>query len=135
MINCIRSLSLDLGLCRTFRLVFVISEVRQPILGADFLRSFGFFVDIHHNLLSDTVTQLNIQETVSQEPSLSPTLHLTYLGNGFSDILAEFPIVTQACFHDNPVKHEAIHHFETTSPPVTVHNRQLAPVRLKIVHE
>ena len=32
-----QSLTLDLGLSRTFRWVFVIADVQSPILGADFL--------------------------------------------------------------------------------------------------
>ena len=33
----LRSLSLTLGLCRNFRWVFVIADVKQPILGYDIL--------------------------------------------------------------------------------------------------
>ena len=40
-----RSLTLSLGLRRTFRWVFVIAETGTPILGADFLR--------HHRILVD----------------------------------------------------------------------------------
>ncbi len=40
------SLSLDLGLRRTFRWVFVIADVKQPILGTDFLCHFGLLVDV-----------------------------------------------------------------------------------------
>ena len=36
-----RSLSLDLGLRHTFRWVFIIAEVKTPILGADFMRCYG----------------------------------------------------------------------------------------------
>ena len=42
----IRSLSLDLGLHCIFRWVFIIADVKQPILGADFLRNFGLLVDV-----------------------------------------------------------------------------------------
>ncbi len=37
----IRSLTLDLGLRRSFRWTFIIANVKQPILGADFLQNFG----------------------------------------------------------------------------------------------
>ena len=49
-----RSLTLYLGLRRTFRWVFIIADVKKPILGADFLRNFGLLVDVKHNRLSDT---------------------------------------------------------------------------------
>ena len=41
-----RSLTLDLRLRRTFRWVFVIADVKNPILGADFLRHFSLLVDV-----------------------------------------------------------------------------------------
>ena len=55
-----RSLTLDLGLRRSFRWVFVIADVATPILGADFLRRYNLLVDIRHNRLSDAVTSLAV---------------------------------------------------------------------------
>ena len=67
-----RSLTLNLGLHRTFRWVFVVAETTTPILGADFLRHFGLLVDLKHNRLADTTTNLVVQGIVSQGISLSP---------------------------------------------------------------
>ena len=53
-----RSLTLDLGLRRTFRWVFVVADIKSPILGADFLRHYSLLVDMKHNQLVDTITQL-----------------------------------------------------------------------------
>ena len=41
-----RSLTLNLGLCRTFQWVFMIANVRNPILGADFLNHYSLVVNI-----------------------------------------------------------------------------------------
>ena len=41
-----KSLTLDLGLRRTFRWIFIIADVQNPILGADFLRSYSLLVDM-----------------------------------------------------------------------------------------
>ena len=41
-----RSLTLNLGLRRTFQWVFVIADVQRPIIGADFLRHLGLLVDM-----------------------------------------------------------------------------------------
>lgn len=41
-----RSLSLNLGLWRTFRWIFVVADVQKPIIGADFLHHFGLLVDL-----------------------------------------------------------------------------------------
>ena len=53
-----RSLTLDLGLRRTFRWIFVVANVQRPILGADFLRHFSLLVDMRHHRLSDSLTLL-----------------------------------------------------------------------------
>ena len=71
---CTRSLTLNLGLRRTFHWVFVIAEVKTPILGADFLCYYGLLVDMGHNHLIDTVTNLRVQGIVSNELSISLTI-------------------------------------------------------------
>ena len=40
------SLTLNLGLRRTFQWVFIIADVQKPIIGADFLCHFGLLVNI-----------------------------------------------------------------------------------------
>ncbi len=49
----VHSRTLNIGLRRTFRWVFVIANVKQAILGADFLQHFGLVVDIGRRTLSD----------------------------------------------------------------------------------
>ena len=56
-----RSLTLNLGLRRTFRWVFILAETSTPILGADFLRHFGLLVDLKNSKLSDSTTSLAVQ--------------------------------------------------------------------------
>ncbi|BHF62214.1 hypothetical protein SprV_0200519500 [Sparganum proliferum] len=53
-----RSLTLDLGLRRRFQWVFIEADVKSPIIGADFLSSFGLTVDVRHRRLTYTTTQL-----------------------------------------------------------------------------
>ena len=91
-----RSLTLYLGLRCTLRWVFIIADVKKPILGADFLRNFGLLVDVKHNRLSDTRTLLKVQGIVSHTSSLRPSLHAREPENEFSALLAEFPAVPQA---------------------------------------
>jgi hypothetical protein len=50
------SLTLDLRLQRLFSWVFIIADVRNPIIGTDFLNHFHLLVDIHHQKLIDNVT-------------------------------------------------------------------------------
>ena len=127
-----RSLSLDLRLRRTFRWVFVIVEVKTPILGADFLRRYGLIVDVGNKKLMDSLTQLQVNGIVSSEPSLSPTLLPSKPNNVFEGILQEFPKVMQPYSDNHPIKHQVTHHITTTGPPVFARPRRLSPERLKV---
>ena len=56
--NC--SITLNIGLRRSFRWMFVIADVKHAILGADFLRRYNLLVDVKHNALIDTLTHLQV---------------------------------------------------------------------------
>lgn len=66
-------LQLNLGLRRAYKWTFVISDVKQAILGADFLRTFKLVVDLHNKRLVDTVTNLRSYGSIIRydEPSIS----------------------------------------------------------------
>ena len=69
-----RSLTLNLGLRRTFQWVFIVANVQSPILGADILRHYSLLVDIKHSWLVDAITQLRVQGIILQVTSPSPSL-------------------------------------------------------------
>jgi hypothetical protein len=48
----------------------------------------------------------------------------------FTKLLTKFPLVTQASFSDQPLKHTVMHHIETTGPAVHGRTRRLAPEHL-----
>ena len=60
------SLTLDLGLCRTFRWVFLLT------IGADCLRHFGLLADVKHRRLIDSITNMSVSGILSQSTILSP---------------------------------------------------------------
>ena len=51
-------LTLDLNLRRQFTWNFVIADVKEPIIGVDFLTHFHLLVDPKNNCLIDAVTKL-----------------------------------------------------------------------------
>ena len=116
-------LTLNLGLRRPFQWIFI----KQPIIGTDFLRHFGLIVDVSHNQLSDSLTQLQIQGISTQSSSPSPTLLPKHPTTEFEAILSEFPEIVQPCNNEQPVKHSITHHIKTTGPPVRAHPRRLPP--------
>ena len=80
------SLTLNLGLRRTFQWVFVVADVTNAILGADFLQHYSLTVDMGHRCLIDTVTSLHVQGIISTVPSPSPSLLPQSPSNTFSAV-------------------------------------------------
>ena len=70
-----RLLNVNIGLQWTFQWIFIVSDVKQPILGAGFLRHCNLLVDIVHNCVTDALTQLQVQGITYHHRHLpSPTL-------------------------------------------------------------
>ena len=131
-----RSLTLDLGLRRTFRWVFVIADVGTPILGADFLKHNGLLVNMRCQRLTDPVTQLKVQGITSLDASSpSPLLLSKKPVSDYETILSEFPSITRPYSGNLQIKHSVTHHIETAGPPVCARTRRLAPERLKIARQ
>ena len=127
-----RSLTLDLGLRRTFRWVFVIANIKSPILGADFLRHYSLLVDMKHSHLVDAITQLQVQGLYFQVSFPSPALYHPQSTNTFTTIVTEYPAVFQPHLHSQNVEHDITYHIRTTGPPISAHTRRLAPEKLTV---
>ena len=54
----------NIGLRHAFRWVFIIANVKQAILGVDFLHYFGLVVDIRYHALLDSTTHLRVNGSV-----------------------------------------------------------------------
>lgn len=130
-----RSLSLDLGLHKTFRWVFMVADVKFAILGADFLRHFGLLVDVRNRRLQDPISQAAVQGKPSKHPPLSPTLIGPSGAARFTAILNEFPDLTRQPQADSAVKHDVRHHIGTTGPPVHTRPRRLPPEKLQVARQ
>ena len=74
------------------------------------------------------------QENFSLQ-AVNNTIIVTYGIHSLSLDLSKFPAMTQAVSSNRPVKHSVTHHIKTTSPPVSLHTRQLAPERLNIAQK
>ena len=105
-----------LGLQRTFRWVFVVANVKNPILGTDFLRHYCLLIDVRQSRLSDALTQLKVQGIVCQDSSPSPAILPRSTMSAFENILSDFSMVMHTT--DEPVKYD-VTHIETTGPPVS----------------
>ena len=122
-----RSLTLILGLRQTFHWIFIIANVKSPILGTDFLHNYSIIVDVKHNKLLDGLTQLRVQGISMDESSPSPSLLPKQASTPFKTILSQFPQVIRPCTGSHYIKHDITHHITTTGPPVSAHPRRLSP--------
>ena len=122
-----RSLTLDLGLRRVFRWIFVIADTSTAIIGADFLREYGLLVNMKRGRLMDMTMLLQTKGTISNVVSLRPYFSPQQADTEYDALLAEFPAVTKPCLPPHPVKHTVTHHINTCGPPVHTRPRRLPP--------
>lgn len=65
-------LSINIGLRRSFPHQFVIAEVDRPIIGADFLSTYGLLVDLKGKQLLDSKTNLTVNAMEANVSTPSP---------------------------------------------------------------
>jgi cleavage and polyadenylation specificity factor subunit 1 len=125
------ALSLNLGLRREFTWRFVVAEVTQPLIGADFLSHFGFLVDCKNNRLLDAVTSLSAPAQAAS--SQTPSGKMISGGTSVDTLLSEFLDLIRPTGVQREVHHNTAHHIRTTpGPTVTCRPRRLVPDRLAI---
>lgn len=126
-----RSLTLNLGLRRTFRWVFIIADVTHPIIGADFLSHFHLLIDVKRRRIIDNITSLHVDGVSCSRREVTPLLTNPETPCRFTRLLRRFPEITNPTLHAPSVKHSVTHHISTRGPPVFSKPRRLAPDRLQ----
>src|SRR5215469_5106913 len=126
-------IELSFNLRRLFSHSFIIGDVTQPIIGADFLNKFDLIVDIRQKCLIDRATRLTTYGTLFSFPHLtisavnvadpSPSPFLTPL-------LSKFPNIFKATAVPSLAASNVKHYIETTGPPVFACARRLPPDKL-----
>jgi len=116
-----RLLTLNIGLHQKFQWIFIVADVKHPILDADFLRHYNLLVDIGHNLPSDALTQLKVQGIATHDISPSPTLLSKQRKTEYKTLLAAYPEIIQPPNNEQTIKHNVTHHITTVGPPVSAH--------------
>lgn len=128
-----KTVQVDLGLRRVFKWTFIIADVKQSILGADFLRHYKLLVDLNNRRLMDNTTKLAVNAlavTTSQ-----PSIYLVEINHEYHDILQQFPDVLRPMSLKSPAKHNVLHHIETTGAPLYTRPRPLPPDKYKAAKE
>ncbi|BHF58520.1 hypothetical protein SprV_0100147200 [Sparganum proliferum] len=126
-----RSLTLSIGLRRSFSWIFVIADVPHAILGSDFLAEFDLLVDCRCSCLLDRTTGLSVRGlTPFNDPC---NLSVLDTGNAcpYRDLLFQHPNIIKPQFRSDEIQHDVVHHIRTSGPPVFARPRRLAPSRLQ----
>nr|VZI14922.1 unnamed protein product [Spirometra erinaceieuropaei] len=127
-----RSITLDLGLRRIFRWVFITADVSVALIGADFIAHFNLLVDLKNHRLVDCGTNLHARCQSDVNPCVSPLTVMPISDCPLHSLLRQFPRLTNPSFREVDIKHTVTHHISTTGPPKSCRSRRLAPDRLKI---
>lgn len=119
------SITLDLNLRRSFRWPFVVADVQEAIIGADFLTHHNLLIDLTNRQLIDSITGLTtkgraIKTNCHSVSTVDPTMP-------HADLLQEFINITKPSTTITPKKLDFAHRIITNgSSPVTERYRKLA---------
>ena len=131
-----RLLNVDIGLRRQFPWVFLVADVQQPILGADFLTNFSLQVDLSSKRLLDSSSNLSINacSVFTTDPSCTAiSLMPLSLPTDFSYLLKQFPTVTQPCRYDCPVEHSVSQNLPVVGAPAGITAPSTKPLTQTVI--
>ena len=109
---------------------FILADVREPILGADFFVATRLFIDLHGKQLVniDDLTAI-ATKMVHRQPQVS-SLH-NVRTNTYETILDGFPELLEPRFRTSDLnKHGVEHHIVTAGPPVHSKARRISSDKL-----
>ncbi|GFU61422.1 retrovirus-related Pol polyprotein from transposon opus [Trichonephila clavipes] len=116
------------GLRRSFPWSFLVADVSDPIIGADFLERFELLIDVRNRRLLDGLTSLFVRGTVKQAQSLGLTL--VENNSPYNSILSKYTKWFSTNLQPSTNESSVFHCIETKGPPVHARTRRLNPERL-----
>lgn len=122
---------------RPFEHKFVYADVRQPIIGSDFLRKHNLLVDMKNNRLIDGTTSLSIGG-IRAEPSIDTSIKSFDHASPYADLIQRYADITDFNKNDGPPTQSTTlttHHIETRGPPVASKSRRLTPEKYRAAKE
>ena len=123
---------MHLGLGRPFAWSFIIADVTQPILGADFLRAKRLLVDV----ASRRLLRASDLHSSGLTPASRGTRSINYIpsqpASKWERLLGRFKSITlpQTCWNA-PTKHEVTHSIHTSGRPCFAKARRLSPAKFR----
>lgn len=125
-----QSFILGLGL-RRFTWVFIVAQVKQLILGADFISTFSLLVDTDRRKLIDQNRRLQVNGTLTTDCEIHGIRIVKPANNLFTDILTKYECITKVDYQKECTAHQVQHHITTTYPPICTKARRIPPHKLQ----
>ena len=119
----------DVGLKCEYPWTFIVADVKQPIIGADFLIHYNLLVDLRSRCLRDMRTGLAIAASLSSIRPLSLN-RVDTVQNEYTKFFGQFPELTRPTTKGETVKHGITHKIVMKGHPVFARPRRLAPDKL-----
>ena len=117
---------------RSFDFEFVIANVRQRIIGADFLASFYLAPNHRDGTLIDLDNLDVLPATFAQNAKSNPVTFINEISDPCYKLLDSFPDILTPSFEPREVKHGVLHHIPTSGRPVQSRARRLDSEKLKV---
>jgi cleavage and polyadenylation specificity factor subunit 1 len=129
-----RNLALQFGNSR-FTQDFVLADVQQPILGANFFARNHLLIDLAGARITRFEDWSHIPAAYSEQDEKERGLH-EIRRNVYETLLAKFPeLLVHTIRPKEEVKHKAEHHIDTSGPPLHARARRLDGEKLAAAKE
>lgn len=127
-----KTVTLNLGLRRPIRWVFIIADVQSPIIGSDLLKQHDLLIDVKNNKLRDNVTNISIQGKLIKSAAGIDVKSLSE-SSIYYKLIQDFPdILDHSSIKKTAKKHNVRHRIITDCQPIFSKPRRLNPEKLKI---
>merc|ERR1711946_45890 len=120
---------------RSFTFEFTIANVRQRILGADFLAQFYLAPNHRDGSLIDLDRMDVLPATFALGAKSTPVTFVNEVNDPYYKLLDSFPEILTPAFHPVEVKHGVRHHIPTTGHPVQSRARKLDAEKLRVAKQ
>jgi len=119
----------NLGLRRAFPWRFIVADVLQPIIGADFLAHYHLLPDMRKKKLLDGRTGLAVHGITTQKES--PSIKTMAEQTPYHEIWTQYPTITRPTDAGHKEEKQTTHYIKTTTgQPEACRPRRLAPDKL-----
>lgn len=128
-----KQLSVDLGLRRAYRWIFIIANVKTAILGADFLYHHGLILDLKSSKLIDSLTTLRTSGSLEHTQQLS--ISTINSQSNLHTVIKQFIELTGANTYKLPTSSNVCHRIIVDCQPIAEPLRRYAGEKFKAIKE